>query len=266
MNHVPVLFKESIDLLEPTPGKVIVDCTLGRGGHTKGFLDSGAKVIGFDQDIEAIQEVVESYQLKKVSDEPLIYQNDQLIVVHANFSKISTVLAKLEILEVDSIFWDLGVSSPQFDNPSRGFSYRFDAKLDMRMDQTQDVSAWDIVNTCELDQLTTIIREFGEERYARRIARQIVSDRPIDTTFELTETIKKAMPARALAEQHPAKRTFQAIRIAVNNELAALEDSLESGLRHLKLGGRLGVISFHSLEDRIVKEFFKKKARPVYLS
>ncbi|HOJ47114.1 MAG: 16S rRNA (cytosine(1402)-N(4))-methyltransferase RsmH [Bacillota bacterium] len=262
VEHLPVLFHESVEMMKPGPGKTIVDCTLGRGGHTKGFLDRGASVIALDQDLEAIKKVAENFNLHKVFDNPLVYKGDQLTVVHANFKQLSSVLYRLSVFEVDGVFWDLGVSSPQFDEPERGFSYRFDAKLDMRMDQSQSITAWDVVNTYDLDELTRIIREYGEERYAKRIADQIAIARPINTTFELVEVIKKAMPKRALSEQHPAKRTFQAIRIAVNDELGALTTSLEKGLEHLKLGGRLVVISFHSLEDRIVKDFFKEKEDP----
>ncbi len=262
MSHVPVLYNESMELLKPSQGKIIVDGTLGRAGHTRGFLEKGAKVIGFDQDLEAINQAVDSFDLKIVYKEPLIYQNKNLTVVHANFTEIKRILNILALKSMDGVFFDLGVSSPQFDAPQRGFSYRFDGKLDMRMDQTQSFSAWDIINSFDEENLFALIKDYGEERYAKRIAREIVKTRPINTTFELTEVIKKAMPMKAQKEQHPAKRTFQALRIAVNDELKALKKGLEEGLKVLNQGGLIGVISFHSLEDRIVKEFFREQANP----
>ena len=263
MSHVPVLFNETIDLLKASRDKIIVDGTLGRGGHTKGFLQKGAKVIAFDQDLEAINEAVDNFQLEKTLCKELkIYQNEDLTVVHANFTEMTRVLNILGLKMVDGVFLDLGVSSPQFDNPKRGFSYRFDAKLDMRMDQTQTLSAWDIINSFDQKDIFRIIKEYGEEQYAKNIAREIVKARPINTTFELIEVIRKAMPLKSKQDQHPAKRTFQALRIAVNDELNALKKGLIESTEVLNPGGRIGVIAFHSLEDRIVKEFFREQANP----
>lgn len=262
MSHVPVLFSETMDLLKPSRGKIIVDGTLGRAGHTKGFLQKGARVIAFDQDLEAINQALDSFELKKTLYKEKIYQNENLTVVHANFIEMARVLNILGFKMVDGVFLDLGVSSPQFDNPKRGFSYRFDAKLDMRMDQTQSLSAWEIINSFDQDDLFRIIKEYGEEKYAKNIVREIVKARPINTTFELTEVIRKAMPPKSKQDQHPAKRTFQALRIAVNDELNTLKKALEEGFRVLNPGGRIGVISFHSLEDRIVKDYFREQSNP----
>lgn len=262
MIHIPVLFHEAMEHMAPKEGKIIIDATLGRAGHARGFLDREAAVIGFDQDLDAINSVKETFGLVQIHDNPLIYKNNNFTVVHDNFKNLAPALDLLGIKAVQGVFFDLGVSSPQFDDSERGFSYRFDTELDMRMDQTQELSAWDIVNSYDVETLSKIIREYGEERFARRIAASIVRNRPVDTTGQLTEIIKQAMPKKAREDQHPAKRTFQALRIAVNDELGALEKGLNSALEVLDTGGRLGVISFHSLEDRLVKNFFKAQEDP----
>lgn len=262
MAHVPVLFNEVMEYMKPSPGKLIVDGTLGRAGHTQGFLERGAKVVGFDQDLAAISSVAASFNLIKKNESPIIYQGENLTIVHSNFTEIVSSLSFLGITKIDGVFFDLGVSSPQFDDAIRGFSYRLDAPLDMRMNQKQSLSAWDIVNTYSEQELENIIKDYGEERYFRRVASQIVNNRPIDTTLQLVEVIKKAMPRAAKEEQHPAKRTFQALRIAVNNELGALKKGLNDAITFLPPQGRIGVIAFHSLEDRIVKDFFREQAAP----
>ena len=255
MEHVPVLLAECIEMLNIDPNGVYVDGTLGRGGHSEQIakrLRSG-RLIAIDRDETAITEAAER----------LTEYKDRITFVHSNFGRIGDILDGLQIDKVDGMLFDLGVSSPQIDDSERGFSYTEDGPLDMRMDRTSLLNAYDIINTWSEDEIKKILYEYGEERYAPQIAREIVKERekgPISTTFELVEIIRSAMPARALREkQHPAKRTFQAIRIAVNDELNEIAVMLDTAMDRLKPGGRIAVISFHSLEDRIVKNAIAKR-------
>lgn len=257
--HVPVLFKETIDSLNIRPDGIYADGTLGGAGHSSEIvrrLSDRGRLIGFDQDLEAIEAA--SKRL-----EP--YKN-RVRIIHSNFERMGTVLDELGYPQIDGIMLDLGVSSHQLDDASRGFSYRVDAPLDMRMNQEASLTAADILNTYDEQELYHIIRDYGEEHFAKSIARNIVRERQkhsIDTTGQLVEIIRASMPKKAqLAAGHPAKRTFQAIRIACNRELDVLENSIDSMIDHLKPGGRLSVITFHSLEDRIVKTAFKRNENP----
>lgn len=255
--HETVLLRETIDGLEINPNGVYVDCTLGGAGHAQYILsqlsDKG-KLYAFDQDINAINNA------KEVLKEE--YAQGKVVFIHSNFRNIKEELANLSIHYVDGIYYDLGVSSPQLDHADRGFSYHQEAKLDMRMDQSQELSAYEVVNYWSYEQLVKIIFRYGEEKFAKRIVRSIEQTRekkPIEYTTELAEIVKLAIPAATRRTGgHPAKKTFQAIRIAVNDELGSIEDSLEQALDLLKVGGRLSVISFHSLEDRLVKQMFKQ--------
>ncbi|MBR1457186.1 MAG: 16S rRNA (cytosine(1402)-N(4))-methyltransferase RsmH [Oscillospiraceae bacterium] len=247
--HVSVLLDECLENLNIKPEGIYVDGTLGMGGHSSAIVSrlSTGRLIGIDRDEAAIER----------AGRRLAPFADKVTLVHGNFSDTSAILDELGIGGVDGMLFDLGVSSPQLDEAQRGFSYRFDAPLDMRMDASESLTAWDVVNTWSADRLNRILWDYGEERYARRISAAILAKRekkPIETTLELVDVIKSAMPAAALREkQHPAKRSFQAIRIAVNDELDAIARMLETAPDKLKVGGRLCVISFHSLEDRIVK-------------
>ncbi len=249
MEHVPVLLAECIEMLNIDPDGIYVDGTLGRGGHSEEIVKQlrSGRLIAIDRDETAITEAAER----------LTEYKDRITFVHSNFSMIGDVLDGLYIDKVDGMLFDLGVSSPQLDDSERGFSYTEDGPLDMRMDRTSLLNAYDIINTWSEDEIKKILYEYGEERYAPRIAREIVKEREkssIDTTYKLVEIIRSAMPARALREkQHPAKRTFQAIRIAVNDELNEIARMIDTAMDRLKPGGRIAVISFHSLEDRIVK-------------
>ena len=255
-HHVPVLFNETIEMLDCKPGDIIVDGTLGGGGHAQAILERilpGGTLIGIDRDPDALEAA--SRRLHK-------YQ-DSLITIHDNFANIESILDKLGVEAIAGMIMDLGVSSYQLDEGSRGFSYQSNALLDMRMDPTQELSAYDVVNQYDERRLAKIISQYGEERWAARIAKFIVSNRPIDTTEELTQVIKAAIPAKARRQgSHPAKRTFQAIRIEVNKELEILEGAIESAVNKLKPGGRLCIITFHSLEDRIVKNTFRRLQNP----
>ena len=254
MEHRSVLLEESIRALEIRPDGIYVDATLGRGGHSSVILSrlTTGHLYCFDLDLEALEESRE--RLKAISD--------QFTLIHANYAEMQQKLAEQGIEEVDGILMDLGVSSPQFDDPERGFSYRYDTRLDMRMDRTQTLDAYHIVNEYEYSDLVRILSRYGEEPFARQIARKIESRRaskPIETTGELVDIIKEALPAKALkAKGHPAKQTFQALRIEVNGELTSLQTALDAGLKLLSPGGRMAVISFHSLEDEIVKHTFRK--------
>lgn len=254
--HKPVMLNECIDMLNIVPSGIYVDGTLGGAGHSLEIvkrLDSG-KLIAFDQDIEAI----ENAKIKLKAFE------DKVILIHDNFRNIKKSLEDIDIFRINGLLLDLGVSSYQLDSPERGFSYRYDAPLDMRMNQSSQISAKYIVNTYSEEDLKRIIRDYGEEKWASRIAQFIVEERmkkPIDTTGELVQIIKAAIPKKAREEeQHPAKRTFQAIRIETNHELDVIHDVLESAVELLLPGGVISVITFHSLEDRIVKNFFRDES------
>lgn len=254
-NHISVLLNESIQQLNIKKNGVYVDCTLGGGGHSSEILKRipNGHLYAFDQDSFAINTADE--KLKKIASD--------YTLINENFVNIKVALEEENVYGVDGILYDLGVSSFQLDIPERGFSYRFDGPLDMRMDQTAELDAYTVVNTYDEKSLVRILFEYGEEKFARLIARKIVSERekkPIETTLELVEIIKKALPASALRNSsHPAKQTFQAIRIEVNHELDILKKALEDGLSLLNKNGRMVVITFHSLEDRIVKKLFKEK-------
>ena len=252
--HYSVLLKESIDILNIKPDGIYVDCTLGGGGHSLEILKklTTGHLYAFDQDKYAIEKA--RLRLKD--------HLDKLTIINTNFANILPALNDLGVEHVDGIIYDLGVSSFQFDIPERGFSYRFDGPLDMRMNQDDSLSAYDIINNYSENELKRILYEYGEEKFALSIARLIVKTRatkPIETTFELVEVIKKALPAAVLRKPgHPAKQTFQALRIEVNGELDVLKESLEDALKLLNKEGRVVVITFQSLEDRIVKQLFKK--------
>ena len=254
--HIPVLLNEVIEGLDIKSDGIYLDLTLGRAGHSSKILEKLTKgrLIGVDQDIEAINK--SSEKLAKISN--------NFTLVHSNFSQIDEILDSLDIKKVDGILMDLGVSSPQFDNPERGFSYREDAPLDMRMDQSKEKTAATVVNTYSLNDLTRVLRDYGEEKYAFQIAKNIVKRRetsPILTTYQLVDIVKASKPCKELKKVgHPAKQVFQAIRIEVNDELNVLIETLTKALNRLNHNGRLAVITFHSLEDRIVKNTFKDAA------
>lgn len=254
--HKTVLLNEAIDNLNVKEDGIYVDATLGFGGHSclilkrvkRGFL------FAFDQDEMAIE-----YSNKKLSEIGNNYE-----IIKSNFVNLKEELNKRGINKIDGIVFDLGVSSPQLDIPERGFSYHNDAPLDMRMDRDKEFSAYDVVNTYSYNDLVRILREYGEEKYASSIANNIIKTREnkkIETTLELVEVIKKSMPYKAMKDSHPARKTFQAIRIEVNNELGVLRDALEEAIEMLNVGGRISVITFHSLEDKIVKEIFNKYSK-----
>lgn len=247
-HHEPVLLAQTLALLAPAPGELFVDGTLGGGGHTEALLEAGARVIGLDQDPEALA----------FARERLARFGDRFQAVRANFETVETVLDRLGVAQIDGALLDIGVSSWQLDAPQRGFSFQEDGPLDMRMDPDGPVSAADLVNTAPEEELIRIFREYGEESAARRIAGQIVRDRalrPFETTFDLVRSVEKVHPRRGRA--HPATKVFQALRIAVNRELDVLQAALAAFSARLAPGGRFGVITFHSLEDRIVKNFFR---------
>ncbi|AHI54008.1 S-adenosyl-methyltransferase MraW [Spiroplasma sabaudiense Ar-1343] len=253
-HHVSVLLNEAIDFLNVKKSGIYVDATLGRAGHSKEILKclTTGKLFAIDQDETAIN--YSQPILEKISE--------NFKILKGNFRDLESLLAFQGVFEVDGILFDLGVSSPQFDNKDRGFSYRFDSELDMRMDQkSNQLTAKSIVNNWSLSDLIRIFRDFGEETYAVKIANRIIEARAIkeiQTTFELVEIIKSGLPQKVLKEKkHPAKKIFQALRICVNNELEVLKDALKSSLKLLKSGGTLVVITFQSLEEKIVKEIFK---------
>ena len=257
--HKSVLLDECIDGLNIRPDGVYVDGTLGRAGHSREIakrLTTG-RLICIDRDMAAIE----------AAQTRLADWMDRVTLIHSNFSELGEVLKEAGITGVDGMLFDLGVSSPQLDDASRGFSYMQDAPLDMRMDVSAPLTAYEVVNTWSFEELRRILTEYGEERYSSRIAKAIVTVRetaPIETTLQLVEVIKSAMPSAALREkQHPAKRSFQAIRIAVNGELDALPPMLSAAVEALNPGGRLAVITFHSLEDRIVKQTMRNWLRAV---
>lgn len=258
MEHISVLLNESIEMLQIKDDGIYVDCTLGRGGHSSEILKrlKSGHLYAFDCDQNAIDESLP--RLQAISN--------RFTCIHSPFENLKCKLAEYGVTQVDGIFMDLGVSSPQFDDGARGFSYRSDARLDMRMDQSQELDAYMVVNTYGKEDLIRILKRYGEEPFAVKIADRIVKSReikPIETTFELVDVIKSALPAAVLRKKgHPAKQTFQAIRIEVNHELDQLETVLKDGLTLLKPHGRMAVITFHSLEDRIVKDIFKEVAVP----
>ncbi|MDN2452501.1 16S rRNA (cytosine(1402)-N(4))-methyltransferase RsmH [Lactobacillus sp. UCMA15818] len=257
--HTTVLLNEAVEGLAIKQNGIYVDCTLGGGGHSGlivSKLSEEGHLISFDQDQTAI-----TYNQNRFKDELI---SGKVTFVKANFRFLNAKLLAEGITSVDGILYDLGVSSPQFDNAERGFSYRYDSKLDMRMDQAQELTAEEIVNEWSYEKLVRIFFRYGEEKYAKSIARRIEKERQvarIETTGQLVELIKESIPARARRTGgHPAKKVFQAIRIAVNDELGALEQSLEEALELIEIGGRISVITFQSLEDRLVKSIFKEKS------
>ena len=258
-SHVPVLLEECIDGLNIKPDGIYVDGTLGGAGHSSEIckrLSPNGMLIGIDRDEEAL----------RVSSKRLEEFDCKKAFVHGNYSDIKNILRELDIEEIDGALLDLGVSSYQLDNPERGFSYMNDAALDMRMDRSEGMTAYDIVNEYSKDELYRIIKSYGEERWASRIADFIVKarrEKPIETTFELVEIIKAAVPASARRNgPHPAKRTFQAIRIEVNDELGGVKRAVDDFIDVLAPKGRLAIISFHSLEDRIVKDAYSEGENP----
>lgn len=256
--HVTVLLQEAVGGLNVQPAGTYVDGTLGGGGHTSAILGqlTTGHLYSFDQDETAID-----YNRDRLKD---ALAAGKLTLIEDNFRHLQKDLAAQGVHKVDGVLYDLGVSSPQFDDAQRGFSYQLDAPLDMRMNQGQSLSAMEVVNEWPYERLVRILYRYGEERFAKQIARKIEQRRqrePIRTTFELVDVIKEAIPAAARRHGgHPAKKSFQAIRIAVNDELGALEESLEQALAMLAVGGRISVITFQSLEDRLVKTMFKEKS------
>lgn len=257
--HTSILLHESVDFLITDKNGIYVDCTMGGAGHSSAFaaqLEAGGMLIGIDQDDDAIAAGSERLLNKFAC---------KTVVAKSNFESFAQVLDSMGIEQIDGIFFDLGVSSYQLDTPERGFSYMHDGPLDMRMNKETKLDAEYIVNHYKEEELADIIHRYGEERWSKRIAQFIVNERkqqPITTTFQLVDIIKKAIPKGArLDGPHPAKRTFQAIRIEVNNELGILADTMEAAVSRLKSGGRIGVITFHSLEDRIIKQTFAKLAK-----
>ena len=251
--HYSVLLEESIKHLNLKENSVIVDCTLGYAGHSSRVLKEIKKgfLFAFDQDDEAIK-----YSKEKLDKIASNYE-----IIRSNFVNLKEELNKRNINEVDGILYDLGVSSPQLDNKERGFSFHADARLDMRMDTKQKLSAYEVVNNYSYDDLVRIFRVYGEEKFATSIAKNIITTREnksIETTLELAEIIKNSVPEKYRREKHPARKVFQAIRIEVNNELNVFENSLKQALDLVKVGGRICVITFHSLEDRICKDIFKR--------
>lgn len=248
MKHIPVLLTEIIEIFEIKPDGIYLDLTLGRGGHSSNILKklTTGKLISFDKDISAIKE-----------SEPILSKiNNNFNLIHSDFKNLEIELKKLKIEKVDGILIDLGVSSPQLDNAERGFSYNKDAILDMRMNQNQQLTAYDVVNNYSEEQLIEIFKKYADVMLPKRVAKGILENRPIKTTLELVEIIKKSLPSKIVREKNPAKAVFQAIRIEVNNELDSLEQVLSQAIKFLNLNGKLAIISFHSIEDRIVKNFF----------
>lgn len=252
--HISVLLNETISSLNLNENSVIVDATLGYGGHSSNILERINKgyLFAFDQDSEAIRH----------STNRLSAIGTNFTIIKSNFVNMKEELAKLGVDKVDGILFDLGVSSPQLDEDERGFSYHNDARLDMRMDREQTLSAYEVVNNYSKEDLARIFMKYGEDKFSNNIAKKIVEYRktkPIETTLELVEVIKNAVPMKFRLDKHPARQIFQAIRIEVNHELDVLEPTLKDALDLIKVGGRVSVITFHSLEDRIVKKLFKEK-------
>ena len=256
MKHISVLLNESISSLNLKENSIVVDATLGYGGHSSNILDRINKgyLFAFDQDSEAIRYSTD--RLKNIGT--------NFTIIKSNFVNMKKELEKLGVNHVDAVLFDLGVSSPQLDDKSRGFSFHEDAKLDMRMDKDQKLSAYEVVNNYSEKELTNIFYKYGEDKFSKNIARKIVEYRKakkIESTLELVEIIKSAVPTKYRINKHPARQIFQAIRIEVNHELDVIEPALEQALSLLNVGGRVAVITFHSLEDRIVKNYFKKMTK-----
>jgi len=253
MRHISVLFNEAIEALKLDEHSVIVDATLGYGGHSGGILARIKEgfLFAFDQDSEAI-----SFSTNHLNE-----IGTNFTIIKSNFCHMKEKLESLGVSSVDGVLFDLGVSSPQLDDNHRGFSFHTDSRLDMRMDQSSLISAYDIVNTYDKKELAHIFKIYGESEFANNIAKHIVETRkikPIETTLELVDIIKMAVPMKMRLHRHPARQIFQALRIEVNHELDVIEPTLEQALSLLKVGGRVVVITFHSLEDRIVKNYFKR--------
>ena len=252
--HISVLLEESISSLNLKDNSIIVDCTLGYGGHSSNILARIKEgfLFAFDQDSEAIRH----------STNRLSAIGTNFTIIKSNFVHLKEKLQEQNIEKVDGVLFDLGVSSPQLDEKERGFSYHEDARLDMRMDKDNPLSAYEVVNNYTKEELSRIFFKYGEDKFANNIAKKIVEYRatkPIETTLELVEIIKTAVPMKFRIDKHPARQIFQAIRIEVNHELDVIETALEQALSMLNVGGRVAVITFHSLEDRLVKNFFKEK-------
>ncbi len=251
-SHVPVLLQEVIKALAVQPGGRYIDCTLGGGGHALSILENsspGGQLLGIDADPEAI----------KVASAKLEAYRDSMLLVNDNFANLQAICIKYDFFPVHGILFDLGLSSPQLNGSGRGFSFQHDAPLDMRFNPSQEVTAADIVNTSSESELANLIKTYGEESYARQIARYVVRERPIKSTLHLVRTIERAI-GRRRGKIHPATRTFQALRIVVNRELEHLETALKQAVNLLGFEGKLVVISYHSLEDRIVKQFMRREA------
>lgn len=248
--HYSVLLNESIDGLNIQENGIYVDGTLGYGGHSEEILKKlkDGHLYAFDNDIDAIE-----YSKKRLSK-----YEDKVTFIHSNFENLKEKLSEYQVSNIDGLVLDLGFSSPQIDDPSRGFSFQKDARLDMRMNKEQKLSAYEVVNEYKEDDLTRIFYKYAEEKYSKSIARNIVKNRPIETTLELVDVINRSVPTKYALTRHPERVIFQAIRIEVNRELTVLERVLPDAIDMLKLGGRISVITFHSLEDRIVKQTFKK--------
>ena len=255
--HYSVLLEEAVEGLNIKEDGIYVDCTLGGAGHSLEILKklTTGKLYAFDQDNVAL----ENAKIK------LSEYADKVVFIKSNFENLKEKLAEQNVYEVDGVLYDLGVSSPQLDTPERGFSYNYDTRLDMRMDTDASISAYEVVNEYSYHDLVRIFYRYGEEKFSKQIARNIEKKRelaPIETTFQLVDIIKESIPAaKRRTGGHPAKRVFQAIRIAVNNELSVFENSLEQAIDIVKVGGRISVITFHSLEDRICKQIFNSYAK-----
>ena len=256
MKHISVLLQESISSLNLKENSIVVDATLGYGGHSSNILERVNKgyLFAFDQDSEAIRYSTD--RLNKIGT--------NFTIIKSNFVSMKEELNKRDINKVDAVLFDLGVSSPQLDDESRGFSFHNDARLDMRMDREQKLSAYEVVNEYSEQDLSRIFYKYGEDKFSKSIARKIVEyrkNKPIETTLELVEVIKSGVPMKYRINKHPARQIFQAIRIEVNHELDVIEPALSQALELLRVGGRVAVITFHSLEDRLVKNYFKEKTK-----
>ena len=256
MKHISVLLQESISSLNLKENSIVVDATLGYGGHSSNILERVDKgyLFAFDQDSEAIRYSTD--RLNKIGT--------NFTIIKSNFVNMKEELNKRDINKVDAVLFDLGVSSPQLDDESRGFSFHNDARLDMRMDREQKLSAYEVVNEYSEQDLSRIFYKYGEDKFSKSIARKIVEyrkNKPIETTLELVEVIKSGVPMKYRINKHPARQIFQAIRIEVNHELDVIEPALSQALELLRVGGRVAVITFHSLEDRLVKNYFKEKTK-----